>query len=160
MTRDEYLAVLASEPATPNQVGAIRAECDRLGLGGDRDRRLAVCAAVLGLDRLGSTRDLRMGLAGRLVGVLRQAESLDELEAAPARVPDPPRCGGFRDAASAAAPQAGLFADAVRLLAEITAAGGPGFGVAGPAAPEYLNWPFRSVLAGTEREAPGDRHGR
>ncbi|MHB1593889.1 MAG: hypothetical protein ACYCO9_06435 [Streptosporangiaceae bacterium] len=109
MTRDEYLAVLATEPATPNQVGAIRGECDRLGLGGDRDRRLAVCAAVLGLDGLGSTRDLQMGQAGRLVAVLREAGSLGALDA-----PDAPD-------GTAAAPRGCLIAEVVRLLAGITA---------------------------------------
>jgi protein gp37 len=43
MTREEWDQVLATEPATPNQVGSIVSECERLGLG-DRDERLAACA--------------------------------------------------------------------------------------------------------------------
>jgi hypothetical protein len=80
MTRDEYLAVLATEPATANQRGAIMAEFERLGFGdGDRAERLAICAALLGLGELGSTGDLLMGQAGQLVGVLRGIRDRGEL---------------------------------------------------------------------------------
>ncbi len=78
MTRDEYLAVLESEPATPNQRGAIVRACDRLGLT-DRAERLAMCAALLGLDALGSTGELTMGQADQLVNVLQRTRDRAEL---------------------------------------------------------------------------------
>jgi hypothetical protein len=62
MTLDEYLEVRETTPATPNQVGAIHGECQRLGLG-DRNERLAACAQLPGLGGLGSTRDLVTGQA-------------------------------------------------------------------------------------------------
>ncbi len=92
MTRDEYLAVLAETPATPNQVGAIVHECERLGLA-DRAERLAITAALAGLDELASTRDLTMGEAGRLCRMLPlvadRAELLAELLAARSECPVP-----------------------------------------------------------------------
>lgn len=78
MNRDEYLEMLATEPATPTQVGAIHGEFARLGVSA-RAERLAISAALLGLDDLGSTRDLVMGDAGRLVGMLRQTSARSEL---------------------------------------------------------------------------------
>jgi hypothetical protein len=69
----DWHAVLASEPATCGQVGAIHGECQRLGLT-DRAERLAVTATLLGLDGLDSTRDLVMGDAGRLVRMLSPGE--------------------------------------------------------------------------------------
>ena len=73
MTRDEYNVILATEPATANQVGAAMGEFERLGFGlADRRERLAVAVALLRLDELRSTWDLTMGQAGRLVGLLRQ----------------------------------------------------------------------------------------
>lgn len=85
MTRDEYLAMLATEPATSKQVGAILAEFDRLGVA-DRTERLAITAALLDLEDLGSTTDLVMGDAGRLVAMLRSIQDRGELPdlAAPA----------------------------------------------------------------------------
>lgn len=82
MSRAEYLAVLDSEPATPNQRGAIMREFSRLGLGTqDRAARLAACAALLGLDELDTTGGLTMGQAGRLVGKLRRLTGRSELPA-------------------------------------------------------------------------------
>jgi hypothetical protein len=78
VTRDEYLAVLDSEPATLAQRGAVMGECDRLGLA-DRGERLAILAVLLGLDALGSTRDLTMGQAGKIVRALRLARDRAEL---------------------------------------------------------------------------------
>jgi len=80
MTRDEYLIVLKTESATSNQVGAIHRQFARLGVG-DRAERLAICAALLGLDELGSTTHLVMGQAGHLVGILRQARERADLPA-------------------------------------------------------------------------------
>jgi hypothetical protein len=71
MTRDEYLHVLATEPATSTQVGAIIGEFDRLGITG-RAERLAISAELLGLDGLDSTADLTQGQAGYLVNLLRR----------------------------------------------------------------------------------------
>jgi hypothetical protein len=71
MTRDEYLKVLATERATPDQRGAVMREFSRLGFGeNDRAERLAVCALLLGLSEVDSTRDLTMGQAGYLVRLL------------------------------------------------------------------------------------------
>lgn len=78
MTRDEYLTLLDTEPATLNQRGRIMHECDRLGLV-DRTERLAVLAAVLGIDGLDSTADLVMGQAGQLVNVLQRTRDRAEL---------------------------------------------------------------------------------
>lgn len=84
MTRDEWNAVLATKPATPNQVGAILREFARLGYrDADRAGRLAVSAAMLGLDELASTTDLVMGDAGRLLCMLRDIRDRGELTAMP-----------------------------------------------------------------------------
>jgi hypothetical protein len=82
MTRDEWNAVLATEAATPAQRGAIMGEFGRLGFGAhDRDQRLATAAAILGLDTLGSIRDLVMGDAGRLLHILQRTRDRSELSA-------------------------------------------------------------------------------
>jgi hypothetical protein len=74
---------LETEPATPNQVGVIRREFGRLGLGADgRAERLAISAALLGLGGLDSTRDLTMGEAGRLYRMLLDFRHRDELATA------------------------------------------------------------------------------
>jgi hypothetical protein len=70
VNRDEYLILLATAPATPAQIGVIISEFDRLGIT-DRGERLAISAALLELDGLGSTCDLVMGQAGALVRILR-----------------------------------------------------------------------------------------
>lgn len=70
MNLAEWRLVLATAPATPHQVGAIQGEFGRLGVR-DRAERLAISAALLGLDHLGSTRQLVMGDAGRLFSALR-----------------------------------------------------------------------------------------
>jgi hypothetical protein len=114
VTRDEYLAVLAAEPATANQAGAVMGECERLGLT-DRDERLAVCAAMLGLDELGSVRDLTMGQAGQLVRALRSARSRGDL-------PDP---RGDPDLPDGRGPGAEL-AFLIRLVSEFLTGWGSG----------------------------------
>ena len=78
MTRDEYLAMLDTEPATPTQRGAVMRECDRLGLA-DRAERLAILAALLDLDALGSTANLTMGQAGKLVNLLQSTQNRGDL---------------------------------------------------------------------------------
>lgn len=78
MNRDEYLVVLATEPATATQVGAIIGEFGRLGVD-DRAERLAITAALLGLENVSSTTDLVMGDAGRLVAMLRRTHDRAEL---------------------------------------------------------------------------------
>lgn len=81
MTREEYLERLSTELATPNQVGRIVAEFDRLGFHWrtDRPERLRVSAALLGLSELGSTRALTQGQAGQLVGLLGRISDCSEL---------------------------------------------------------------------------------
>lgn len=81
MDRAEYLAVLDTEPATPNQRGAVMREFSRLGFHyrHDRAERLAICATMLGVDSLGSTAELTQGQAGQLVNALQRIGDRDEL---------------------------------------------------------------------------------
>lgn len=81
MTRDEYLEVLATEPATGTQVGAIIGEFERLGVA-NRAERLAISAELLGVDKLASTADLVMGQAGYLVALLQRTRDRTALAAA------------------------------------------------------------------------------
>lgn len=83
MNREEYLAMLDTEPATPTQRGAVMGEFARLGFHPRRDRaeRLAACARLLGLDALDSTAGLTMGQAGQLVNTLRHVRDRAELAA-------------------------------------------------------------------------------
>jgi hypothetical protein len=78
VTRDEYLEILATQPATGAQVGAIISEFDRLGVV-DRAERLATTAELLELEHVGSTTDLVMGDAGRLVRMLQRTRDHAEL---------------------------------------------------------------------------------
>jgi hypothetical protein len=90
VNREEYLAMLAAEPATPHQRGAILREFERLGFDdADRAERLAVCAALLELDELGSTADLLMGQAGQLVNMLQRTRHRAELPDATAVADEP-----------------------------------------------------------------------
>ncbi|MGA2828448.1 MAG: hypothetical protein ABSF03_20280 [Streptosporangiaceae bacterium] len=82
MTRDEFVRMLATEPTTPNQIGAVHGEFRRLGLDVDRPARLAAAAALLGLDSLRSSRDLSMGQAGYLIQTLRGLAGGGDLAAA------------------------------------------------------------------------------
>jgi hypothetical protein len=79
----DWHAILATEPATPNQVGTVIGEWQRLGLGhpDDRAERLKLTARLLGLAKIGSTTDLVMGDAGRLIGMLRDCEDRASLGA-------------------------------------------------------------------------------
>jgi hypothetical protein len=79
----DWHAHLESAPLTANQLGAIHREATRLGLH-DRTERLAVIAALAGLDGLGSTRDLTQGQAGQAVRVLSE---LPERKTAAVREP-------------------------------------------------------------------------
>jgi hypothetical protein len=88
MTKDEWNAVLETESATPKQVGVVRREFERLGFKEvDRAERLAISAALVGLDSLTSTKDLTMGQAGKLYSTLIGVANRDELQAA-ARIGD------------------------------------------------------------------------
>lgn len=123
MTRDEYLHVLATEPLTATQRGAVLGEFRRLGLDSpaDRSRRLAVSAAILGLDELTSTADLSMGQAGQLVSALRSITDCSGL-------PDPRRNAARHVSAATEAPgtepgRAGMsLAEALARLVMILAA--------------------------------------
>lgn len=110
MTREEWLEVLATAPATRSQVGAIHAEFARLGFtAAERAERLAATAGLLGLEGLWSTRDLVMGDAGRLVGMLRQLADRPALDAAIATPSPEPAERGMTLAEA--------LAEVVRLLA-------------------------------------------
>ncbi len=103
----EWCAYAESAPATPAQVGAIHGEWRRLWPGCGRETRLSTCAALLGRGELGSTTDLVLGDAGRLLGMLRGFASRTDLAAAVALSDEEKR---------AAEPTAGgLAGDGVRL---------------------------------------------
>jgi len=88
MKLDQWHEVLATTPATPNQVGAIHQEFMRLGFGADRAERLAASAALLNLPELKSTVDLNQGEAGYLLRNLQSFRNRGELTAAfPRRAP-------------------------------------------------------------------------
>lgn len=82
-TLAQYRARLAAEPLTLNQLGAIHREFERLGFGeADRAERLEVSAILARYPgQLATTKDLTMGEAGRLVGVLRSCCNLEDLDA-------------------------------------------------------------------------------
>lgn len=84
MKLDQWHAVLSTEPATPNQRGAIMAQFERLGFRSTYDRadRLTASAALLDLSELRSTRDLVMGEAGKLLCILQGFRDRAELDAA------------------------------------------------------------------------------
>ena len=82
MNRNEFVRMLATAPATPNQIGAVHVEFRRLGLDGDRPARLAAAAVLLGLDSLSSSRELTMGQAGFLIHTLPGLAGAGDLAAA------------------------------------------------------------------------------
>ena len=102
----EWCAYAESAPATPAQVGAIHGEWRRLWPGCGRETRLSTCAALLGRGELGSTTDLVLGDAGRLLGMLRGFASRTDLAAAVAL---------SEDQAAAAAAAGELAGGGVRL---------------------------------------------
>jgi len=71
--------MLETTLATRTQVGAIHGEFRRLGVR-QRDERLVISATLLDLDDLGSTSELTMGEAGKLVRILRATRDRAELE--------------------------------------------------------------------------------
>jgi hypothetical protein len=77
----DYRARLATEPLTANQRGVIMGHFTRLDLGrpAHRDGRLAITAALLGVERVGSVNDLTSGQAGRLVAILASLRDLRAL---------------------------------------------------------------------------------
>jgi len=91
----DWHAILASEPATPRQRGAVMREFGRLGFRDcDRAERLAAAANLLGIANLDSVHDLVMGQAGYLLHVLPEfpdRAALDEELAPPAPPAQPPR---------------------------------------------------------------------
>jgi hypothetical protein len=99
MNLAEWHQVLATELATPNQVGAVQGHFERLGFRrylsprrpGDRAERLAISAELLGLDELESSRQLTQGQAGRLLRLLQdcpdRASLLAAAETSPVTVP-------------------------------------------------------------------------
>jgi len=84
MRLDQWHQVLATEPATPNQLGAVMHEFDRLGYQDnrwDRPARLAAASALLHLERpCSTTRELTMGQAGQLLHTLQGFRSRAQLE--------------------------------------------------------------------------------
>jgi hypothetical protein len=82
-TLAEYRARLDREPLTRNQLGAIHREFDRLGfhVTADRDERLRLTAVLARSGPIGTTKDLAMGEAGRVVGILTGCQTARELYA-------------------------------------------------------------------------------
>jgi len=132
MHLEQWREVLATEPATLNQVGKIHREFGRLGFGeDDRPERLEICAGMLDLEELGSLRDLTMGDAGRLISILvrvRDRAHLAGLLTEPDS-PAPPLPSGLI-AAMAAAYLRTLTASAPR-AAETSTGGSPDAQAAG-----------------------------
>ena len=95
MNLADWHAILASEPATPRQRGAVMREFGRLGFRDcDRAERLAAAANLLGIANLDSVHDLVMGQAGYLLHVLPEfpdRAALDEELAPPAPPAQPSR---------------------------------------------------------------------
>ena len=91
MTRDEWLDVLATEDATPDQVGRIRAEFNRLGFHGSatRDERLRLTEILADSDPIETTKDLTMGEAGRAIRALIRCRTTQELYAFAEPEPEP-----------------------------------------------------------------------
>lgn len=81
MTWPEWCAYAESTLATDAQVGTVAGHMGRLGYT-SRAERLAMTARLLGLGELGSTKDLTLGQAGRLCGLLPGIRDRDELEVA------------------------------------------------------------------------------
>ena len=91
MNLAEWHAILASEPATARQRGAVMHELDRLGYRDcDRAERLAAAANLLGIAALDSVHDLVMGQAGYLLHVLPEFPDRAALEAELAPLPPAP----------------------------------------------------------------------
>jgi hypothetical protein len=83
---------LETDPLTPNQLGAVMHEFERLGFHPwrDRDERLAACSALLGRDALASVYDLLMGEAGKLLRTLQGFPDRAALDAALTELAAPP----------------------------------------------------------------------
>ena len=91
MNLADWHAVLASEPATARQRGALMREFGRLGYRDcDRAARLAAAANLLGIAALDSVRDLVMGQAGYLLHVLPAFPDRAALEAELTPLPPAP----------------------------------------------------------------------
>jgi len=87
----DWHAILASEPATPRQRGAVMREFGRLGFRDcDRAERLAAAANLLGIANLDSVHDLVMGQAGYLLHVLPEFPDRAALEAELTPLPPAP----------------------------------------------------------------------
>jgi len=91
-TLAEYRARLDREPLTSNQLGRIHAEFYRLGfhVTADRAERLrltAILARVPG--QLATTKNLTMGEAGRVVGLLTGCRTVRDLYALTEPEPEP-----------------------------------------------------------------------
>lgn len=70
------------EPATARQRGALAGEFERLGYSRGRigrNHRLAVCATLLDIDELSSSTELTKGETGRLLRMLRECRTTDDL---------------------------------------------------------------------------------
>ncbi len=70
---------LETTAATRTQVGAIHGEFRRIGVR-RRDERLMISATLLDLDDLGSTLELTMGEAGKLIRILRDTRDRVDLD--------------------------------------------------------------------------------
>src|ERR1035441_8771002 len=81
MNLTEWHEVLATEPATREQIGAIHGEFRRLGYRDPWHRadRLPVTARLAECEPIGSSKDLSQGEAGRALRMLQQCENSGSL---------------------------------------------------------------------------------
>jgi len=93
-TLAQYRERLTAEPLTLTQLGAVHGEWRRLGLR-DRDERLRLSAAIAQAEPIGSTKELTLGEAGRLVGQLRECGSLADARAMASSGPVAPALTGW-----------------------------------------------------------------
>lgn len=88
----DYRTRLSMEPLTRNQLGAIHREFYRLGfhVSADRAERLRITAALARFPgALASTKDLTMGEAGRVVGLMSGCGTARDLYALAEPEPEP-----------------------------------------------------------------------
>lgn len=90
-TLAEYRARLDREPLTSNQLGRIHREFERLGFTpADRAERLRITATLARVPgQLATTKDLTMGQAGRVVGLMTGCGTAGELYALTEPEPEP-----------------------------------------------------------------------
>jgi hypothetical protein len=90
-TLAEYRTRLDREPLTSNQLGAIHREFYQLGfhVSADRAERLRLTAMLARVPSIDSTKNLTIGQAGRVVGLMTGCRTVRELYALTEPEPEP-----------------------------------------------------------------------